>query len=145
MAPRRKQNPLRPGREYKIRIPEDVAKRIEAKARGEGRPQNRVIINELAQTPHLEQFRDLASLVGELKVVLARYGARISWHDLSDELLGAVDALLAAEGGALHGAVDRLAAVRGAMRIQSHQEKGEPQPRPPEVDTRPVRSGRKDR
>ena len=41
MAPPRKKQPIPgQGREYKIRLPEDVAQRIEAKAKVEGRPQN---------------------------------------------------------------------------------------------------------
>ena len=48
MAPPRKKPPV-PGqeREHKIRLPEDIAQRIEAKAKHEQRPQNRIIINEL--------------------------------------------------------------------------------------------------
>jgi hypothetical protein len=117
MARRRKQQATAPsrGREFKIRLPDDIARRIERKARDKTWPQNRVIINELADYPDLERLRDLADLVGEMDNTLARYGARISWHDLSDELLSAVDAVLNAQGGALQAAVDRLRVVRNAM------------------------------
>ena len=119
MAPRKKKTPapLRPGREYKLRLPEDVAERIEKKAAAEQRPQNRVIINELASVPYLEQFRNLAEQITNMEIILARHGARITWHDLSDELLNAVDAVLKAEGGALPAALDKLRAVRRGMMI----------------------------
>jgi hypothetical protein len=48
-------------------------------------------------------------------VILARYGARITWHDLSDRLLKAVDEVLSAHGGAMLAAIDRLRAVRRTM------------------------------
>jgi len=116
MAPPRKKS-TKPGRahEYKIRLPEDVARRIEAKAESEGRPQNRVIINELSSVPQLEQTSRLAELVRDVEVVIARYGARITSIDLSHELLTAVDAVLAAEGSALTPAVEKLRVVRAGM------------------------------
>jgi predicted DNA binding CopG/RHH family protein len=117
MAPRRKQRPTpAPGREVKMRLPEDIAERIEAKAKAEGRPMNRIIINELAMIPHLEQIRDLATLVEDMKDNLARYGARITMADLSDELLKAIDAALDAEGSMQEAALDRVRALRGSMR-----------------------------
>ena len=116
MAPPRKKSPTPgQGREYKIRLPEDVAQRIEAKAKEQVRPQNRVIINELAAIPDLEQTGKLATMVRDMEVVLARYAAQITSHDLSGQLLDAVDAVLNAEGGALTAAVERLRVVRAGM------------------------------
>src|SRR5262245_26146091 len=112
MAPPRKSPSPGQGREYKIRLPEDVAQRIETKAKQEGRPQNRVIINELASVPDLEQTSKLATLVRDMEVVVARYASQITSHDLSDELLRAVDAVLSAQAGALPAAVERLRVVR---------------------------------
>jgi hypothetical protein len=120
MAPPRKKQPAPgQGREYKIRLPEDIAQRIEAKAKSEGRPQNRIIINELASIPDLEQTRNLATLVRDMEVVVARYAAQITSHDLSDRLLSAVDAVLSAEGGALTAAVEKLRVVRAGMHDQT--------------------------
>ena len=120
MAPRRKHAIAPPsGREFKLRIPEDVASRIEAKAKTEGRPQNRVIINELAATPYLERAGDLAALIEDMKITLARQGARIVWHDLSDELLNAVDAALEAQGSALLAAMDKIRVIRAGMLIHT--------------------------
>jgi hypothetical protein len=116
MAPPRKKQPAPgQGREYKIRLPEDVAQRIEAKAKVEGRPQNRIIINELASVPDLEETHKLATLVGHMEVVIARYAAQITSHELSDRLLSAVDAVLNAQGAALTAAVERLRVVRANM------------------------------
>jgi hypothetical protein len=104
----------RPGREYKLRLPDDVAERIAKKAEAEGRPQNRVIINELALVPYLEQFRNLADQIRNMEIILARHGARIEWHDLQDDLLAAVDAVLSTSANA-PAALDNLRAVRAVM------------------------------
>jgi hypothetical protein len=114
---RRKQQATAPsrGREFKIRLPDDIARRVESKAQREHWPQNRVIINELAAYPDLEKFRDLADLVEDMKNTLARYGARIRAHDLSGQLLKAVDVVLNAQRGALQAAIDELRVVRNEM------------------------------
>jgi len=118
--PRKKQPALGQGREYKIRLPEDIAQRIEMKAKDEQRPQNRIIINELAAFPDLEQNTKLASLVGHMEVLLARYAAQQTVADLSKQLLSAVDAVLNAQGGALPAAIERLRVERLALdRTQS--------------------------
>jgi hypothetical protein len=113
--PRRKSAVLGRGREFKIRLPEDITRRIEAKANVEQRPQNRIIINELASFPELEKTRRLASLIGDMEVVLARYAAQITLHDLSDALLKAIDTVLAAQGAALPTAIERLRVARAGM------------------------------
>jgi hypothetical protein len=115
MAPPRRKSPPPQGREYKIRLPEDVAERIEAKAKREQRPQNRIIINELAKFPDLEKTENLAMLVEHMQTVLARYGGQITSHELTDALLKAVDAVLATQGGALPAAIERLRVVRTGM------------------------------
>ena len=116
MAPPRKKQPAPgQGREYKIRLPEDIAQRIEMKAKDEQRPQNRIIINELAAFPNLEQTDKLAALVSHMEVVVARYAAQQTFHDLTDALLNAVDAVLAAQGGALPAAIERLRVERLAL------------------------------
>jgi hypothetical protein len=100
MAPRRKQRPASvppPGREFKLRIPEDIAQRIEAKAKAELRPMNRIVINELADYPDLEKYRDFGMQLQEMKDVLARYGGRIVAADLSDDLLHAMSEVLKAD------------------------------------------------
>ena len=116
MAPPRKKQPAPgQGREYKIRLPEDIAQRIEAKAKDEQRPQNRIIINELAAFPDLEETAKLAEQVREMEIVLARYAAQQTSHNVTDALLKAVDAVLATQGGALPAAIERLRVVRTGM------------------------------
>src|SRR5262245_55872578 len=116
MAPPRRKRPS-PGqyRDYKIRLPQDVAERIERKAKAEERPQNRISINEMAAIPHLESVGNLAGHVSALETLLLRHGMRITSLDVSEELLAAVDAVLAAEGGALPAAVDKLRLARAGM------------------------------
>ena len=114
MARRKEKKPAK-GWEYKLRLPRDIAQRIEAKAKETGWPRNRVIINELAAYPRLERQSDLGEHIGELGNLIARYGARIEWLDLSEQLLAAVDAVLKAQGGVQQAAIDRLRAVRSVM------------------------------
>ena len=104
------------GREFKLRLPPDVSERIEAKAQEEGRPQNRVIINELADYPDLLQYRDLAYQVGEMRNVLAAYGSRVALAEFSKPMLQAIDAVLAAKTDSeLQSRLDRLRVLRTAM------------------------------
>jgi|SRR3974390_1666425 len=113
--PRRKQRSPHEGREYKLRIPEDIAKRIEAKAKKEQRPQNRVIVNELSSIPYLQAIGELRDQVEDMKIVLARYSKHVILGELSEEMLAAVDAALAVEGSAQQAALDRVRVLRNAM------------------------------
>jgi hypothetical protein len=123
MAPRRKhrETPSQ-GREFKLRIPQDVAAWIEAEAERQEKPMNRIIINSLADVPGLKRYRDFASQVEEMRNVLARYGARITTLDLSEQLIAAVDAVLKADGAsAVQSAVDKLRVLRNAM-LKTHKQ-----------------------
>lgn len=82
---------------------------------------NRIIINDLAAIPALRLTATQAEQVRRTEEALARYGARIVWHDLSDELLKAVDRVLGTEGGARQAAIDQLRAVRFTM--QDHEKR----------------------
>jgi hypothetical protein len=115
MAPRKKRTPPAFGREFKLRLPPDVSERVEAKAKAEGRPQNRIIINELAAFPDLERLRRFGELVGDMEDVLARYSSRIVLADLSEALVRAVDDVLKAEPYELQARLDRLRVARNAM------------------------------
>jgi predicted DNA-binding protein len=123
MAPPKKRGSAGQVREYKIRLPLDVSERIEAKAKKEQRPQNRIIINELAAYPQLEEFRDLSRLIGESQNTLARYASEIVMHQLSGEMLNAVDTLLKAEGGAVPAAIERVRVLRNDMRAHEQATK----------------------
>ena len=105
-------------REYKLSLPEDIANRIEAKAKDEARPQNRIIINELAAYPNLEKIGELRQHVADLEALLLKYSVRLTWQELSDELISTVDAVLKTQGGAQQVAIDKLRAVRNAMQKQ---------------------------
>src|SRR6476469_5764381 len=82
--PRRKREKANERRFFKVGLPNDIAQRIEAKAKAEGRPQNRIIINDLARIPYLEQFEKLAEQVSDMGTVLARYSARVTSLEMSD-------------------------------------------------------------
>ena len=96
-------------------MPSDVLERIEAKAKREGRPFNRILINELALFPHLDRQARLGELVRDMEAVLARYGSPPSQRvtELNEALLHAVDEALAARtDGELHQQLDRLRVIR---------------------------------
>jgi hypothetical protein len=107
------------GREYKLRLPEDIAERIEAKAKAEGRPQNRVVINELAEYPDLKKTGgQLGEHLQFLEQLILKHSTRIKWQELSEELLNIVDEILTTQGAAQQVAIDKLRAVRNAMQKQ---------------------------
>lgn len=116
MAPRRK--PPEPGRTNRVnlRLPTDVFERIEAKAKGEGRPFHRIIVNELTLFPHLDRQARLGGLVRDMETVLARYGSRITVTELNEALLHAVDEALAAQtDGQLQPQLGLLREIRRTM------------------------------
>jgi hypothetical protein len=121
--PRKKGRSAREGFEVKLRLPPDVMARIETRAKAEQRPLNAVIRNDLARIPHLEQFEKLGELVRDMDSTLARYGARIVWHDLNTELNEAVDRLLVAQGGEVPATIDRVRVIRNAMRATERGKK----------------------
>ena len=113
--------------EYKIKLPADIGERIRAKAQREGRPLNRVITDELREYPVLKETGTLAAAVDalaeqnatlaeqtrEMKISLARHGARIDWLDLTDELVNAIDLVneaLETDSPSLPAAMDALRA-----------------------------------
>jgi hypothetical protein len=99
-----------------LRLPTDVFERIEAKAKGEGRPFHGILVSELALFPHLDRQARLGELVREMETVLARYGSRITESELNEALLHAVDEALAAQTDAqLQPQLDRLRVIRRTM------------------------------
>jgi hypothetical protein len=122
--PRRKRKAPGEGHSVYLRLPTDVFERIEKKAKEEGRPFNRIIINELAAIPNLEQQRKFATLVGEMEVILARYGSRITLADLGEPVLRAVDEVLEAKTDAERTRrLDKLRVLRAAMVKHEQQAK----------------------
>jgi hypothetical protein len=104
-----------PSHQFKIRLPQDVAQRIAEDAAAERRPMNRIIIDDLAAIPQLKESARRAEQARDMDVVFAKYASRITWQDLSERLLDAVDTVLAAQGGAQQAAIDKLRVVRTGM------------------------------
>jgi hypothetical protein len=99
-----------------LRLPTDVVERIEAKAKGEGRPFNRILVDELVLFPHLDRQARLGELVRDMETVLARYGSHITVSELNGALLHAVDEALGAETDAeLQPQLERLRVIRRSM------------------------------
>ena len=114
----RHRKPPEPGRINRVymRLPTDVFERIEARAKGEGRPFHRIIVDELALFPHLFRQARLSELVRDMETVLARYGSRITVTEVNEALLHAVDEALAARtDGQLQAQLDRLRVIRRTM------------------------------
>ena|SRR5271165_893326 len=114
----RHRKPPEPGRTNRVymRLPTDVFERIEARAKGEGRPFHRIIVDELALFPHLFRQARLGELVRDMETVLARYGSRITVTEVNEALLLAVDEALAARtDGQLQAQLDRLRVIRRTM------------------------------
>jgi hypothetical protein len=115
------QRPRKPARtrEYKVRLPEDIALRIERKAKDEVRPQNRIIINELAEYPTLKGVGTFAENLGHFENMLLKYSARIEWQELVEDYNRIIDEVLATKGAAQQVAIDKLRAARKVM--QKHK------------------------
>jgi hypothetical protein len=103
------------GREFKVILPPEVSERIERRARDEGKPQSRVIVDDLSRIPVLEAQSQLGKLVRTMENVLARYGSRIVTLDLETQLLRAIDRLLEARPGEVQARLDGLRILRAAM------------------------------
>jgi hypothetical protein len=88
---------LREYREYKLRLPVQVADRIAAKAQAAGKPQSRVIVDELSVFGPRENLRNLNEVVDDLRVMVARYSARIVAVDLKDDVVRMLREVLAAD------------------------------------------------
>jgi hypothetical protein len=121
MAPPRKKRRA-PGERHPVhlRLPTDVFQRIEAKTKEKGWPFNRVIINELAAFSDLAGQAKLGELISEMEIILAKYGERITFSDLTEQLLRAVDDVLEAKtDGELQARLDKLRVARHEM--QQHE------------------------
>jgi hypothetical protein len=100
-------------REYKLRLPEEIAARIAAKAAVTGKPQSRVILDELNMFGPMESLRGLNEAVDDLKVMIARYSARIVAVDLKDDVVRVLrEALLADEANNIGETRAKLARLR---------------------------------
>jgi len=80
----------------RTRANQSGVERIAARAKGEGRPFHRIIVDELALFPHLDRQARLGELVRNMETVLARYGSRTTVTEVNEALLLAVDEALAA-------------------------------------------------
>jgi hypothetical protein len=97
-------------------IERDGSRYAWAKAKGEGRPFHRIIVNGLTLFPHLDRQARLGELVRDMETVLARYASRIAVTELNEALLHAVDEALAARtDGQLQRQLDLLRVIRRTM------------------------------
>ena len=131
MAPPRKKRRA-PGEWHPVhvRLPTDVFERIDAKAKDEGRPFNRVIINELAAFPNLDRQAKLEQLIRDMEVIVARYDARTFIADLTDELLRTLREMVKADDannvGALRKGVAKVRVMLAAMEKHERMPKQDP-------------------
>jgi hypothetical protein len=78
--------------------------------------QAQYITDQSANLYNLEKIGVLDQSVAHLESLLLKYSTRIEWQDLADELLGTVDAVLKTQGAAQQVAIDKLRAVRNALK-----------------------------
>jgi hypothetical protein len=130
MTPRRKKQrattpAFKRGREFKVILPPDISERIEKQAKDEGKPQSRIIINDLARIPDLDRQAKLGQLTKDMEVVLTRYHERIIIADLTDDLLRAAREIVKADDtnnvGVLRSKVAKVRATLAA--IEKHKPK----------------------
>jgi hypothetical protein len=107
--PRKKRRTPGEGHPVHLRLPSDVFERVEAKAKDEGRPLNRIIINELAAFADLDQQAKLGELTRNMEVILARYGSRIVIADFGDELMRTLREMVKADDA------DNISALRAKV------------------------------
>jgi hypothetical protein len=129
MAPPRKKRRA-PGEDHPVhlRLPPDVMKRIDAKTKETGYPINRVVINELSQFPDLEKQAKLGQLTRDMEIILARYGARITVADLTDDLLRTLREMVKADDadnvGELRAKVAKVRVILSLM--EKHKQETKP-------------------
>jgi transcriptional regulator with AAA-type ATPase domain len=103
------------GREYKLRLPPALSKRIEKDAEKEGKPQSRIVIEDLESIPYLRSRAHFEDLVKDMEHTLGLYSARVHATMVTDNLLNAVkEAVKANKAGniaELRRQVDRLGLV----------------------------------
>jgi hypothetical protein len=116
MAPPRKRRKAGETHPIHLRLPIDVFQRIEAEAKKTGSPFNREVINELAEFPRLKQLATLGELIGDMEVILARYGSRSTLGEINEALVSAVDEMLASRtDGEQQRGLDKLRVLRAEM------------------------------
>ena len=128
--------------EVRLRLPQFVMVWIEERARNEGRPINSVIASALAEYPQLEKRatqdmlnRRLEAMLNMSEVAFARYAAEINWHLLSNELLDAIDTVLAMEAeGDTRSAFAQLRLVRAEMKQERSRQRLHEAPEDPEEE-----------
>jgi len=101
--------------ELRLRLPPDLAFEIGKEAELSGVPMNRVIVEALVRERHLGDVKTMDNLIGDVTVLLSRYGRRIKGIDLAEDLLRAVDDALAAEPADVPAKLDALRVIRRAM------------------------------
>jgi hypothetical protein len=125
MTSKRKAVPVgvsKPPREYKVRLPFDLAEEIEEESERTGAPQNRIVVDRLERDRRDGKIKTLDNLIQnlflaqtEVGTLLARYGARADAIDLGEELPRVVDEVLNAKPAELPAKLDKLRLVRGKM------------------------------
>jgi hypothetical protein len=114
--PRKKRRAPGEGHPIHLRLPTDVMELVEARAKKDGCPINRAVINLIASIPDLEKRHRVDVLLERMEIVLAKYGSRVTLADLSEPILRAVDDVLTAKtDGELQARLDKLRVLRREM------------------------------
>jgi predicted DNA-binding protein len=90
VAARKSKRKVSAAREYKLRLPPHLSERIEKTAKAAGKPQARIIIEELESIPDLLKKEHFEGLVDHMEQTLSRFSARGHYADITDDLLFAI-------------------------------------------------------
>jgi hypothetical protein len=131
-------------REFKVRLPPEISKRIEDEAAKEGCSQSKIIVEDLRDIPDLRSQATALDLVGDMEHMLRRYGARLTYAELTDELLFAIraadEANTAGKISELRAAMDQVNLIlRDWEQLDRHMHAAEPPHKLPAI-TRTLRS-----
>src|SRR5262249_45347918 len=85
------------GREFKVILPPDISDRFEKQAKDEGQTKSRIINNDLARIPYLDQQAKLGELVRNMDDLLTRHSARETVAELTKELLSTLREMVKAD------------------------------------------------
>ncbi|MET4481205.1 hypothetical protein [Bradyrhizobium sp. F1.13.3] len=131
MAPRKSRKKVSAAREYKLRLPPALSERIANDASAQGKPQSRIIIEDLEAIPYLRSVGIFDTLIKDMDYTLSRYSARVILSDITDDFLQtvreAVEAYKKENTAELRKRVDKISfLIRDLEQLKS----GKPHKRP---------------
>jgi hypothetical protein len=131
LAPRKSRKKVSAAREYKLRLPPALSERIAKDASEQGKPQSRIIIEDLEQIPYLRSVGVFDTLIKDMDYTLSRYSARVMLSDIADDFLNTVkEAVDAYKNDNIAELRKRMDKISFLIRDLEHLKFGKPHKRP---------------